>query len=52
MISMLSSDMSYTANGVEPDQLASEKLADQDPHCFLRYLYLNTLLLESFESIV
>ena len=38
VISMLSSDMSYTAKGVEPDQLASEKPADQDPHCFLRYL--------------
>ena len=28
------SDLSGFENSVDPDQLASEKPADQDPHCF------------------
>ena len=27
-------DISYFENSVDPDQLASEKPADQDRHCF------------------
>ena len=27
-------DTNTLVNSVDPDQLASEKLADQDPHCF------------------
>ena len=31
---MLSPDIYYFENSVDPDQLASEKSADQDPHFF------------------
>ena len=31
---MLNQDISHFENIVDPDQLASEKPADQDPHCF------------------
>ena len=30
---MLNLDISHFENSVDPDQLASEKPADQDPHC-------------------
>ena len=40
---MLKSDIhvSHFGNGVIPDQLASEKPADQDPHCFPLYLEMH-----------
>ena len=31
---MLNQDLPHFENSVGPDQLASEKPADQDPHCF------------------
>ena len=33
-LTMLSPDISCFENSVDPDQLASEKPADQDQHCF------------------
>ena len=32
---MLGPDISCFENNVDPDQLASRKSTDQDPHCFL-----------------
>ena len=31
---MLNQDVTFFEHSVDPDQMASEKLADQDPHCF------------------
>ena len=36
------SDISCFENNVDPDQLASRKPADQDPHCFQHCLYMHT----------
>ena len=33
-ITILKLDRSHFENSVDPDQLASQKPADQDPHCF------------------
>ena len=35
---MLNRDMFCLENSVDPDQLASEKPADQDLHCFLLFV--------------
>ena len=35
---MLKQDIYSFVNIVDPDQLASEKPADQDPQCFLTYV--------------
>ena len=34
----------YFENSVDPDQLASEKPADQDPHCFPLYMLTTGIL--------
>ena len=39
---MLNPDFNPTKNTVDPDQLASEKPAYQDPHCFPLSLYSKT----------
>ena len=33
---LLNPDVSRFENSVDPDQLTSEKPADQDPHCFFQ----------------
>ena len=43
----LSPDMSSFENSVDPDQLASEKPADLDPHCFY-----SACILESCKLII
>ena len=37
---MLNPDITWFENSVDPDQLASGKPADQDPHCFPVCLYI------------
>ena len=39
---VLNSHISCSENSVDPDQLASEKPADQDPHCFVFNLLVNS----------
>ena len=34
---------SHRWNSVDPDQLASEKPADQDPHCYQNWVYIYNL---------
>ena len=34
ILTILNPDLSHYENSVDSDQLASEKPADQDPHCF------------------
>ena len=41
---MLSLDVFYLENSVDPDQLASEKPADQDLHCFPLGSFVNELI--------
>ena len=55
-LSMLNTDISHFENSVDPDQLASQKPADLEPHCFSLYTYkyihvLSNIKLESFEFI-
>ena len=48
---MLIQDMSCFENSVDPDQLASEKPADQDLHCFLtacKYILVTIILQDSW----
>ena len=40
-LAMLKPDISCFKNCVDPDQLASQKPADQDPHCFLICLLIH-----------
>ena len=45
---MLNPDIFCFENSVDPDQLASEKPADQDPHSFhsaCKYMLINGILL-------
>ena len=37
-MTMLKADISRFENSIDPDQLASQKPADQDPHCFLLFI--------------
>ena len=40
-------NVSYFEYSLDPDQLASEKPADQDPHCFLLYNDMDTLWMKN-----
>ena len=50
---LLKSDISCFGNSVEPDQLASEKPADQDPYCLnstCKYMQITEILLVKLDK--
>ena len=51
IFSKLHPDLSHFENSVDPDQLASQKPADQDPHCFSICMLIDANLEFEFPSI-